>query len=197
MGSFSDPLTAASLNATYWDNFTGGSATLSYGPSGVTVTFPASSTSSTDGDISTVSLYDLTSSAGYINVTQIASAATNADCSFTMTASSGNLVAWQTEAGTLYAQHIIGGVQTNLFSVTFSSTTHAWWRIRESGGTSYWDTSTNGSNWTNRFSESNAITLNGLTVDIAGTCYKAETSPGEFTFLSFNTVRSGNMFLVM
>jgi hypothetical protein len=35
-------------------------------------------------------------------------------------------------------------------SVTYSSTTHLWWRLRESGGSILWDTSTDGSTWTNR-----------------------------------------------
>lgn len=35
-------------------------------------------------------------------------------------------------------------------SLTYSATTHAWLRIRETGGTLYWDTSTDGSTWTNR-----------------------------------------------
>ncbi len=34
--------------------------------------------------------------------------------------------------------------------LTYSATDHAWLRFRETGGTLYWDTSTDGLNWTNR-----------------------------------------------
>lgn len=42
-------------------------------------------------------------------------------------------------------------------TITFNATDHAWWRIRESGGTVFWDTSPDGSAWTNRRSKTWAI----------------------------------------
>ncbi|MFI9598944.1 chitosanase [Streptomyces sp. NPDC052043] len=38
----------------------------------------------------------------------------------------------------------------NAVSLTYDATNHAWLRIRETGGTLYWDTSANGISWTNR-----------------------------------------------
>jgi hypothetical protein len=42
----------------------------------------------------------------------------------------------------------------------YNSTTHAWWRIRESGATIFWDYSSNGINWTNHYS----FSISGLWV---------------------------------
>jgi hypothetical protein len=41
---------------------------------------------------------------------------------------------------------------TSLWSASHSNVTHAWLRVRRAGHTTYWDTSTDGSTWTNRAS---------------------------------------------
>lgn len=44
----------------------------------------------------------------------------------------------------------IDGATTELYRVAYSATTHRWMRIREAGGTIFFDTSENGKLWTNR-----------------------------------------------
>lgn len=52
-------------------------------------------------------------------------------------------------------------------SVTYNATTHRWWRIREFGGTVYWDTSSDGITWTNRKTEATSgFTLTSGHVEI-------------------------------
>lgn len=67
-------------------------------------------------------------------------------------------------AGTLLrAQYYNGGSGATVGAdLTYSSTTHAYLRIRESSGTTYWDYSSDGINWTNHTSVANPITLTAI-----------------------------------
>lgn len=57
---------------------------------------------------------------------------------------------WWLEGGLLSPFYDVNGVQVSAgVSLTYSSATHAYWRIREANGTVYWDTSADGTNWTN------------------------------------------------
>lgn len=188
-----DPFNQNTLDTTKWAQFTGGSATFTYSSGGGTVNFPAASTSSTDGELSN-SFSDLTSSYAYLHVLNVASATTNADCALGLykDGDSNNQLRWVVEAGTLYAQYALAGTFTTLYSVTYSSTTHAYWRIRESGGTCYWDTGVDNGDgtvtWTNRASAASPMIVAGVAIVIAGVCWKIEVNPGTFVFNNFNTI---------
>lgn len=59
---------------------------------------------------------------------------------------------WQIETNKLFAIYTLGGTQhTVLGSGTYTAGTHVWFRIRESGGTIFWDYATigDGTDWTN------------------------------------------------
>jgi hypothetical protein len=55
-------------------------------------------------------------------------------------------------SGNLYWRLTRGGVQISQSSIPYDAVNHAWLRIRESGGTVYFDTSPDGAVWTNRAS---------------------------------------------
>lgn len=191
ISDLSDPFNQNSLNTSLWNEFTGGSATIAYAQTGVTVTFPASSTSSTDGDISTDSPYDITGGSVYVRILEVPSASTQADAVFALQANGFNeQYRWVYEAGTLYAQYFVAGSGTTPFSVTYDSTVHKYWRIRESGGTIFWDTSVDGSSWTNRASVSLPLAIGAtkLTVLLAGACFQNETNPGTFKWVNLNII---------
>lgn len=185
-----DSFKATSINAVLWSQFTSGSATMSYTATGAIVNFPASSTASTDGDITSQTSYDLTGSYAFAEIITVPSAATLADASFTLM-NGNNRLQWQYEAGTLYAQKIVAGVQTNIFSVAFNASTHAFWRIREASGITYWDTGSGtvgNVTWTNRFSVANPIAVTALSTNISGICFRAESNPGTFSWRNFNVL---------
>lgn len=81
------------------------------------------------------------------------------------------------------------GVETNVVTLTYNSTTHAWWRIHESGGTIFWDTSTNGTAWTNRASVANPFAVTALLCQIGVLTYDNTGTPSPTTsiFDHFNT----------
>lgn len=186
MALLQDPFNQNTLNSAKWVQTTLGSATISYDATGATISYPSSSTSSTDGDLTSAHIYDLTGSMAYVHVLAVPSAATSADAELRLEIDGSNYLRWVYEAGTLYAQYNVAGSKTTLFSVAYSSSTHAYWRIREASGTIFWDTSTDGITWTNRASVANPIAVLRLLAVIAATCFQNETNPGTFKVNDFN-----------
>ena len=187
METLTDSFNTGSLDTTKWTQFTGGGATISYAGNNVNVAYPASSTSSTDGDIVSNNPYTLISSYAILQVPTVPSSLTSADAELRLRIDANNYVRWVYEGGTLFAQQNVLGVRSTLTSFAYNATNHAWWRIRESGGTTFWDTSIDGIAWTNQTSTANPITLTGLKALIAGTCFQNESNPGNFIFDNFNT----------
>lgn len=189
--TFLDAFNLTSLQTSLWTQSTAGSATFTYASGGAQVNFPAASTSLTNGDLSSVTTkYDLTSSYAHLHVIQVASTATSADNIFQLIKDASNKLVWVEEAGTLFAQTIVAGSKTTLASVSYNSSTHAWWRIRESSGTTFWDISSDGISWTNFTSTANPFVVTALQVDISGSCFQVEVTPGTFAFNNFNVIPS-------
>lgn len=196
ISTLQDLFTSSGLNTGQWTQFTGGSATITYGARGggwagsaAQVNFPASTTSSTDGDLTSNVTYDLTGSRAMLNVLSVAgAAATSTDCQLTLRVGAGftNALRWVYEGGTLFAQYFVAGVTNTPTSFAFNAVTHAWWQIRETGGTIFWETSNDGFTWVVRASVATPITITGLTVLIAGLCFGVDTNPTPFTFRYFN-----------
>lgn len=187
MATFADPFNQTSVDSTKWAQATAGGATLSFDATGATVTYPSSSTASTAGSVSAKANYDLTGSYAYLQVLAVPSSSTNADAEMALLLDSNNWLRWVYEGGTLYAQYMVAGTRNNATTFTYNSTTHKLWRIRESGGTIYWDTSADGSSWTNQASVANPISVKSLNAVIDGSCYEAETNPGTYKWNDFNT----------
>lgn len=60
---------------------------------------------------------------------------------------------WEMTNGTLIASYKQPGVGTDVYSVTHNNTTHAHLRIRRTGHSTVWESSTDGSSWTTRASQ--------------------------------------------
>lgn len=197
-----DPFNLTSLNTGLWTQFTAGGATMSYTAGGASTVYPASTTSSTDGDLTSNVTYDLTGSQVCLEVLQIANTGspTTVDNFFEVHDAGGsNKLTFLVEAGSIYAQQLVAGVQTNLTSAVYNSTTHKWLRFREAAGTTYWEISSNGTSWTTFWSAADPITETALVVQIDGTAYSTATSPGSYTWANLNnpptTVNKGAAFL--
>lgn len=189
-----EPFNTNGLNYNVWNSFTAGSATLTGNRRGFGTNYPASSTSSTDGDISSKSLFDLTSSYASLEVVSVPNAsATAADATFQLKLDLNNYLNWQIEAGSIYAEYAVAGSQTNGFNESYDAIKHRFWRIRERGGTTYWETSNNGINWVTKYSIANPIAVTALTLVISGTCYAATSNPGRFEYRNLNTIQRNQL----
>lgn len=187
LSTFQDNYNDNSINTALWYKFEAGGAKVYERNNQIEITMPASSTSSTNGDLSNESVtYDFTNSSASIRVTGVPSSSTNANGYFKVVIDANNYVVWLYEAGTLYAQYYSSGAKTTAYSVTYSASTHLYWRLRQASGTCYWDTSANGEVWTNRATWVNAKTWTTVDVAVGALCYKAESNPGNFKYDDFN-----------
>jgi len=134
-------------------------------------------------------LYDWTSSAGYVQVLDFGdqSQANHIVCFEAIDTGGGaNRIIVQATNGNLQAWKWVSNVQTQIGSnIALDQTNHRWLRIRESGGTTFWDTAPDGVNWTNRWSAANPITMTALyPLIVAGT--SGDTNPNSGAFDNFN-----------
>jgi hypothetical protein len=133
--------------------------------------------------------YTLIGSVAQVQASQVVN---SGECSsaFIVKVNSSNRLQWWYEQGTLVAQVIVGGTTTTLASLTYSHTTHLWWRIREAGGTVFWETSADGTTWTQRASRATSAIGFSLTAMRPGfhveTWGSGDPSPGAAKFARFN-----------
>lgn len=105
----------------------------------------------------TAKVYTLTGSSVYVQL-PVAAAANGATVEvqtvFSVTpdplAGTNLAININTVANTIRFESNVGYTDGAAVSLTYSAATHAWLRIRETGGNILWDTSTDGSTWTNR-----------------------------------------------
>jgi hypothetical protein len=138
--------------------------------------FVATATSTYTGSIQSVSAYDLSESAIYVQLLQavVGTGTGSPETYFELFDSGTN----NTQANSIQFS-VIGtaltmfwrpsaGTYTQIASVTYSATTHAWLRIRHASGTLYWDTSPDGFNWTQQASVAASIPVNQMYVGLGG-----------------------------
>lgn len=106
-----------------------------------------------------------------------------------------NKLFWYINGGSITAFKKDATVQTNLASTTYNSAVHKWFRIRESGGTIFWDYSTDGITWTNFTSSTVSFALTSLLVEPSAGTYAVETGATTAIFDNLSTVPSSTKTL--
>lgn len=133
--------------------------------------------------------YDLTSSSFLAQLVQRPSVGNGTtEAYLTLTPDTGNtngLRFYVTGSNILFLK-VVGGTTTTLASIPFSATSHAWWRIRESGGTVFFDTSPDAATWTQRASVANPFAVTALYPTFSAGYYGTETSPAPAIFDNVN-----------
>jgi hypothetical protein len=141
----------------------------------------------------TASQYALTGSSITVRVPQVVSASGNATSMLWLGPSAtawNDAVGFWFESGTLYAFYNRAGVTSTAATLAYSSTAHAWWRIRESGGMVFWDTSADGTTWTQQGAlATSALAFSTGAVNVFLTAKEFGTgnpSPGSSQFTQLN-----------
>lgn len=178
-----------SLDSTKWSQFNTGTSTISQTGGEVVATAGSSTATVGYGGYDSVSSFNLTGLAASIEVATNVNSATGAQAYFKLVKDASNNVQWIYEAGTLKPQKTVAGSTSDITAgVTYSSSTHKYWRIRESGGSTFFDYSADGSSWTNHTSLSNPFVVTSMSVEFAAGTYQSVASPGAAHFDNFNVV---------
>ncbi len=188
LDTFSDNFNDNSTDVAKWpNNFNGAGNTMT--ETGQQVVLALGGTSgSYSAYYNGTTTYDLTGSYAVIKaVTVSPDAATNAQNFIKLEKDATNYLAMGKQAGNLYMQRQVAGVDSTT-TLTYDTTNHKWWRIRESGGNILWDTSPDGITWTNRRSLANPFVITAMKMQIGAGTFAAQASPGTFTFDEFNTL---------
>lgn len=160
-----------SINTSLWDADTANSGTVTETGSQLECT-AADNTDNSYGALISDVTYDLDESSFFVKVVQDAlggvgspdllETSLNAgEVNTSFTALDDDCLRIQVADEVIYYQYRVSGSVTDVASASYSDTTHLYWRIREESGTTYWDTSADGSSFTNRASVSTAT--HGLT----------------------------------
>lgn len=183
--------------ATLSDDFTTLDTTTKWNAIGSSVTVSGGelveSTTTTGSDLITKSRYDLTSSAASAKITQIPAHQgpteqnmvgifIRKDESFVH-----HLLTMEIWNNLVLSREWIDGVDDNT-TVTYNSTNHRYLRIRESGGTVYWDASPDGASWTNLRSKTPNFTPDNMVLQLSSMIWGTGTAGDTAKFDDFNIV---------
>lgn len=102
-------------------------------------------------NVTSIAAYDLTASYAYVEVSSIRSpqAATNTIYPLRMNLDGSNYIYWAVNDEKIKAYKVVAGVSSLLAQTTYDRALHKAFRIRESGGTVYWDYSVDRNTWIN------------------------------------------------
>lgn len=175
-----------------WTKTTSGSATGAETGGQAVFTLPSSTAGTHEALYTSNASYDLTGDSAVIAIGTMVATGVAATAYVRLFIDGLNYYEWTQTSTTLKARKIVAGVATDLFSATWSSTTHKYLRIRESGGTVFFDSSTSasaGAAWTNRGSTTiaSAIAVTALFVNFGASCGNI-ASPGSFRLDMFNVI---------
>lgn len=99
-----------------------------------------------------------------------------------------NAVSIMITGNTIYARKKLASVSSTVGStIPYDSAVHKYFRIRESGGTTYWDYSTDNSSWSNIASATNPITVTSILEQIITGTWQAEASTTTVIYDNFTS----------
>lgn len=169
-----------------------GAGTIAETAGGLVATIPLNSNSER-GVVLRAS--DLTGSAAYCSFNQdVALTDVDQTVRFGVRQDQNTMYYWQVEfsSGTqvLHAYRFMGGTTVGLFTLNpyTPGTTHKFKRIRESGGSIFFETSSDGNTWTTQYSEVAAFLLNNIQVFLNAKMWTTAAPAFVATFDNFNIV---------
>jgi hypothetical protein len=95
------------------------------------------------------------------------------------------------ENGVLHCGQTVAGTRTSLASEPYEPARHRWWRLRESAGTLWWETSGDGESWRVLFSRASPIALTAVKLSFGSARDRQFPSLGLAIFDSVNVPDAG------
>lgn len=173
--------------AAWSESYVTGSATKAESGGQAVFTLPNLTGGTHEAAYKSAATYDLTGDGAYINIGTMVATGVAATAFFDLVKDASNYYRWRQVSNAITARKVVAGVETQLYTATWSATTYKYLRIRESGGTVYFDSSSNGTSWTNRATStlSGDFAITDLAVAFGASCANI-ASPGSFRLDDFN-----------
>jgi hypothetical protein len=178
-----DDFSSGSLSPTLWNHSASNTAVVSQQLQ------ISSSLTATEYQVFSQNYYDLTNSQVVIQLVNAGNESINSwqnNPILLMDPTGTNQLYWYVLQGTIAAYKMVANTTTQVFAAAYSSTTHQWLRIREASGTTYWDYSADGANWTTAHSEADPIAEYFLRLIIQAGQYNVEASTTTATYDNVN-----------
>jgi trimeric autotransporter adhesin len=185
MADLQDSFPGSAVDTTKWGSY--GTATVASGT--LTLTDTANSTAS--AGIQSNITYDLTGSYLLAHITNGGNQYASTQALIIVTLSAGNTAAIFVNNNNLVCQHAVASTYTQDGSITWVPSTMSWLRIRESGGTIFYDYSADGLSWTNLGSVANPWPVTALFATVQEGAYTTSDPAATSTWQSVNLPPTG------
>ncbi|MBW2527532.1 MAG: hypothetical protein JRI23_25345, partial [Deltaproteobacteria bacterium] len=146
----------------WWNSYEGGGC--DFDETGGEIVFTLSGSAIIDCAYLSGSAFDLTESSVSVETGSMPTSEPNAYTFFSVQVDSDNAVEFVVDGDQLITRAEVAGNWQHAQSVLFSTTDHRFLRIREQGGTVYWETSADGASWTPRNQAPTPIPLTKLQI---------------------------------
>lgn len=181
--SFYEDFDEGALNAAAWANFIS-SGTIVVAGTSLTLT-PANSTTG-EAQITSINQFDLQDSflAAKVTTTSPSGAVDNV---LKVYIDASNAYSILVEGTLFVVDRLVAGAETGPFTATYDPVAMAWWRIRESKGTIYFEVSPDSHSWTTLYKEATAIDVRNMTILITCVEFASTATPGAMVVDKVNT----------
>jgi hypothetical protein len=133
------------------------------------------------------SSYDMTNGAVTVEAPLMVNTNSTAEVYFSAHAEGEGFIEIAQTNGAIEFRKNTNGMTELLGAAVYSPLVHRWWRMREQGGTTYWEYSADGVAWMIGAMESpNPMSMTAIDVSMGGGAYEAVQSPGEVHFDNLN-----------
>jgi len=190
-GDLTDNFDDNSIDTAKWAAWTNNGATVAESGQQIVIT-PATGTANSSGYFESQDYYDLTGRGALVNAKQVSSGTTT-DTAFMLYKDDDNILqiihAGGSGNGTLDAYYDVGGTERTIASIPFNAGAMGWWRIREVGGTIYWEYSSDGLLWAELAHLADPFAVTSLQVELIVLEYGANSNAGPAWFDNFNVAQ--------
>lgn len=188
LGTLKDTFTGTTIDTAKWTNWGTTHCTQNN-----QLTITTTTAAAYFGMDSVTTTYDMTASVASVKMVNAGNQALTSLEVYPVliTKDANNTVSWLISGGNISCQKKIAGVATQQgSSAAYSSSTHKYFRIREAGGTVYWDYSTDSETWTNQTSITVAslFAVTSVSATIITGNYAIEASTTTAVYDDFNVI---------
>jgi len=171
-----------------WDVISDGVSMVSEEGGALVVTLPDPTLPSMYSGLRSISAHDLTDCAVFTRVSQLTDPTTHAYTHIYVSAGAGvGYIEVIADEGNLLFKKVVAGTHTELGLIAHDPVEHAYWRLRESAGITYWETSADARTWNTQASDPAPIPLSSVHIGLgAGTYQEEPVVPGTARFEGLN-----------